>query len=78
MDANGVAGSSLTVDGANVTKIYGPFTASSGVNFGTDYGVLTAGTHNYVITATDKAGHASTYNGSFVVARIIPARRSAA
>ena len=67
-DSDGVASASLTVDGANVSKVYGPYTAASGVNFGADYGTLTAGTHNYVITATDKAGNSSTYNGTFNVA----------
>ena len=67
VDSAGVANASITVDNANVTKVYGPYTATSGVNYGADYGVLAAGTHNYVITVTDKAGLSSTYNGSFNV-----------
>ena len=67
VDSAGVAGASITVDNVNVTKLYGPYAASSGVNYGADYGVLAAGTHNYVITVTDKAGLSSTYNGPFNV-----------
>ena len=52
VDSAGVAGASITVDNVNVTKLYGPYAASSGVNYAADYGVLAAGTHNYVITVT--------------------------
>ena len=51
----------LTVDGASVSKVYGPYTAASGVNFSGQFGTLAAGNHTYVITATDKLGNSSTY-----------------
>ena len=60
VDADGVAGASLTIDGASVSKVYGPYTAASGVNFSGQFGTLAAGNHTYVITATDKLGNAST------------------
>ncbi len=62
-----MASSSLTVDG-KAAKIYGPYTATSGVNYSGVFGTLSAGSHNYTITATDKLGNASQYTGSFNVA----------
>ena len=67
-DSAGVASSSLTVDGVTVSPIYGPSPAASGVNFSGQFGTLAAGTYSYVITATDKLGNSSTYNGTFTVA----------
>ena len=58
----------LTIDGASVSKVYGPYAAASGVNFSGQFGTLAAGNHTYVITATDKLGNASTSSGQFTVA----------
>ena len=68
VDSDGVASATLKVDGASVSKVYGPYAAASGVNFSGDFGTLAAGSHSYVITATDKLGNSSTYNGTFTVA----------
>jgi hypothetical protein len=66
-DADGVASCSLKIDGKNAKKLYGPFAASSGVNFAGSYGSLSAGVHTYTITATDKKGHTTTTTGTFKV-----------
>ncbi len=66
-DSDGVAGSSLKIDGVNASHVYGPYAATSGVNYSGAIGTLSAGTHTYLITATDKTGHSSTYSGSFDV-----------
>jgi hypothetical protein len=68
VDADGVAGATLTVDGTNVSQVNGPYAAASGVNFSGLFGTLAAGNHTYVITATDKLGNASTSSGQFTVA----------
>ena len=70
-DSDGVAGASLKIDGANVSKVYGPYAATSGVNYSGAIGTLSAGTHTYLITATDKTGHSSTYSGSFDVVAVL-------
>jgi hypothetical protein len=66
-DCDGVASASLTIDGMAVSKVYGPYAAASGVNFAGIFGRLSAGTHKYAITATDKLGNSSHYTGSFIV-----------
>ncbi len=65
VDPDGVASSTLTIDGNAVSNVAGPFTAASGVNFSAPLGSLAVGDHQYTITTTDKAGHASTLNGTF-------------
>ena len=65
LDSDGVASTSLKVDGVAASKIYGPYAANSGVNFSGTFGTLAAGSHSYEITATDKAGHISTLDGTF-------------
>ena len=65
---NGIGSTRLTVDGAAVSKIYGPYSASVGVNYSSIYGNLSVGTHTYAITATDGAGNSSQYTGTFDVA----------
>ncbi len=67
VDSNGVAATSIKIDGTTVLKVNGPYTASSGVNFSASYGALPAGNHSYSIVATDKAGNASTLQGTFNV-----------
>ena len=66
-DPDGVASSTLKIDGATISNIGGPYVAASGVNFSASYGSLAAGNHSYTITATDKAGYASTANGVFTL-----------
>ena len=79
LDPNGVVGGTLQVDDNNVAPVYGPYTAASGVNFGVIMGTLSAGTHNYIITATDKAGLTRRLYRHVQRDRLdYPARRSAA
>jgi hypothetical protein len=67
LDADGIAGTTLKIDGQAISLIY----ASAATNGGTDYigsiGALAAGSHSYALTATDKLGNVSQYNGSFNV-----------
>ena len=67
-DSDGVASASLMVDGKIVSQVNGPYAAASGVNFSGVFGTLSAGNHNYAVTATDKAGNSSQYTGTFNVA----------
>ncbi len=68
-DADGVASTTVQVDGQNVTPVYGPYAAASGVNFGVPLGMLSAGAHNYSIVATDNVGNPTSpaYTGTFDV-----------
>ncbi len=68
-DANTITARSLTVDGAAVTVIYGPFaTAESDVhNWSGRLNPLAAGTHNFTIQVTDSGGEMGSFSGSFVV-----------
>ncbi len=69
----GVAVSTLSVDGSQVTKIFGPVAdPSGGVNFSGTFGALSAGTHDYLITAADNLGTVATLSGSFVVSSAGP------
>jgi hypothetical protein len=70
-DSDGVKSSTLTVDGKAASKIRGPYSSASGVNFSGTFGTMLAGTHNYVITATDKLGNPSQYAGTFNVAALM-------
>ena len=65
--SSNMSGCTLTIDNKADSGIGGPYTATSGVNYSVPYGSLANGTHNYTITATDKAGHTSTLTGSFVL-----------
>jgi hypothetical protein len=64
-DPDGVASVGLSIDGANVSGIGGPYAAPSGANYSWGFGSLAVGAHNYVIRATDKLGNVSTASGSF-------------
>jgi hypothetical protein len=64
--SRGVASVGLTVDGKQVSKTSGPNAAG---NCSGTFGALSAGTHRYVITVTDKGGKATTLAGSFVVSK---------
>jgi hypothetical protein len=59
-----LAAQSVTIDGRRVAKISGPF---SGIYYSASLGQLAAGTHTYVITATDSAGVSSRVTGTFKV-----------
>ena len=67
VDPDGVASSTLAIDGTVVSKVAGPFTAAFGVNYSAPLGLLTVGDHTYTITATDKAGHTSTSSATITV-----------
>ena len=67
-DSIGVASTTLAVDGTKVTAISGPYTAASGINYSANYGVLSAASHTYTITATDKSGAVTTLTGTFTLA----------
>ncbi len=74
VDSGGVESSGLTVDGAAVTTVEGPYAAPTGLNYAWPYGnssaagiSLASGTHSYVITATGNDGNASQYAGTFTV-----------
>ena len=69
-DAAGIACSSLTIDGAVVTTVYGPYTVAPGLKYAGVYGTLSAGTHNYTITATDNRGNSSQYTDTLSVAAL--------
>jgi hypothetical protein len=77
-DINGVKSSSLKIDGTKVSKLYGPFTADSGVNYYANFGAISVGVHKYTITATDKAGNVSTKTGTFTVVKSGPTISSVA
>ena len=66
-DSDGVASTSLTVDGVAVSKINGPYATATGVNFSGVFGKLPPRTHSYAITAIDKLGNPSQYTGTFTI-----------
>lgn len=66
-DDDGVASTSLSIDGVAVKSVYGPYAASSGFNYAGLYNQLAAGAHDFVITATDKFGDTTDYTGSFSI-----------
>jgi hypothetical protein len=69
--AVGVNSSSLAIDGATVSNVYGPYTAPPGLNYGWAYGSYAAGQHTFTITATDTWGKLSQYTGSFSISPVI-------
>jgi hypothetical protein len=69
---SGTATCSLTLDGASVTNVYGPWAATSGAGYEGVIGTVADGTHTYVITATDGAGNKSQYTGWFVAGTTTP------
>ncbi len=71
-DSNGLGPMGLTVDGKTMTTIYGPYGSSTAANYAGALGGLSAGTHSYVIYATDTAASPATsqYTGSFNVAAL--------
>jgi hypothetical protein len=73
-DPNGLGAMTLTIDGKAISAIYGPYGSSTSANYAGAIGTLGAGTHTYVITATDKAtpSASSQSSGSFVVGPVGP------
>ena len=65
LDPDGVASSTLSIDGTSVPNVSGPYTASSGVNYSAPLGSLSVGDHPYTITATDKLGNRGNLHGHF-------------
>ena len=63
-----IASVGLTIDDAAVSNVGGPYAAATGANYSWAFGSLGAGTHTYLIRATDKSGRMSTANGSFTIA----------
>jgi hypothetical protein len=70
--SGGAASCSLTLDGASVSNVYGPWAASTGANYQGAIGTVSAGIHSYVITATSVAGQSSQYTGWFVAGTSTP------
>jgi len=70
--SGGVASCSLTLDGAAVANVYGPWAASSGAVYEGAIGTVSAGSHTYVITATNAAGQSSQYTTWFTVGASTP------
>jgi Tol biopolymer transport system component len=66
-DADGIAGVSLKLDNVGVSKIYGPYAAAKGLDYSGKFGTLSAGSHTYLISATDTVGNTSTATGTFTV-----------
>ena len=66
LDSDGVAGSSIVIEGVNYTG-NGPYPDASGVNYSTPISALSAGTYTYTITAVDNAGNSSQLPGSFTL-----------
>ncbi len=62
--SNGIARQSVTVDGKAIPTIYGPY----GKFYSSPIGIYSAGTHQYVIAATDMKGVTCSYTGTFTVA----------
>ena len=67
-DVDGVASSTLKIDGVSITQVYGPYVDPPGVDFAGVFGRLSVGTHTYVITATDSLGNSSQYTNTFSLA----------
>jgi hypothetical protein len=67
-DTDGVASSTLQIDGVDVSRVNGPYKAAVGVYHSGVYGALSTGTHSYTITATDTLGNTSQKTGTFEAA----------
>ncbi len=63
--SGGIASQRMTIDGRTVTPINGPY---GGLYYSCQIGAWSAGTHSYVITASNSAGFTSNSSGAFTVA----------
>ena len=67
-DSAGIQTSSITIDGAKVSAVYGPYGPANNASYAAAVGTLSTGSHTYVITATDVTGVAATpVTASFTV-----------
>jgi hypothetical protein len=66
-DDAGIGSTSIAIDGVNLA-VGGPYGSSTNANYAGLLGALSAGTHAYVITATDVGGVATTSDGTFTLA----------
>ena len=62
--SGGIATQAITIDGRSVTPINGPY---SGLYYSCQIGAWSAGTHTYVITASNSTGFTSNSSGTFTV-----------
>ena len=60
----GIASQTVTIDGTAIKPINGPY---GGLFYSCQIGTWTAGSHTYVITATDSLGDSSTSSGTFTL-----------
>ncbi len=65
-DASGVAGSTLKIDGVSITPT-GPVGTPASADYSASLGLLNAGPHTLVITATNTLSQASTLNSNFIL-----------
>jgi large repetitive protein len=70
--SGGVASCSISLDGATVTNVYGPWAATTGATYESVIGEVAEGVHTYVITATDNSGNTSRYTSWFLVGTTVP------
>ena len=61
-DTDGIANTSITVDNKTLSTVYGPYGTKYSASYAGVLGALAAGTHTYVIHATDAAGARSPRN----------------
>ena len=69
-DADGISATSITIDGKNPAPVFGPYGTKYAADYGSALGALAAGSHTYVIHATNAAGVpvSTQLTGSFTVA----------
>lgn len=66
--AQGVSSVKIWIDNKTSLKVNGPYATTIGAYYTSTIGKLTAGKHSFLIKATDKNGHVSSFTGSFSVA----------
>jgi large repetitive protein len=76
-DTNTIRNSTLQIDGVTIGGVIGPFAASTGVNFSASLSGISAGSHNYRITATDSLGRQSVLLANFNLAAAASAAQTA-
>jgi hypothetical protein len=65
-DLSGVAGSTLKIDGVSITPV-GPIGTPASADFSASLGLLNAGPHTLVITATNTLNQVSVLNTNFIL-----------
>ena len=76
-DSTGVKVTTVTVDGVYLT-VYGPYGSKTGGNYAGAMSALSAGSHTYVINATNAKGASSKATGTFTVAPLLVSAASPA